>query len=238
MPDSPTKDALQAALLGQGVTILLSIRKSFGTLIAACVVSALAMTVPVSAQNATPADAYVQPTAQQMYDPEPMPFGVTDIRIGILAHRAHPEWIPLDVTRFDFSRIEDVSFEVLFASPQMDVFTWIGSPKFNLGGTLNLNNRVSFVRGALTWQAPVFDSPVFVEGSLGLGIHNGPLTRWGNGWTMPQGCRWTIYSSAGVGVNMTDNVYAMLSYEHISNANLCAPNPGISNVGVKMGMRF
>jgi lipid A 3-O-deacylase len=165
---------------------------------------------------------------------------VSDIRGGIYAHDMYPVWLPFDVSAYHFDQIEDVNLEVLLRLPDTDVVRWMGSPKVAIGGTLNLDGQESMAHLGLTWQVPVFDTPIFVEATAGAAIHNGILTGPynGSGSLRPQGCRVQFYTGAGVGLNITDSVYALVSYEHMSNADLCSPNYGLSNMGVRLGVKF
>ncbi len=162
-------------------------------------------------------------------------FGISEIRAGIMAHsvdRPGPNGEILNLTR-----LEDVSFEMLFFSPQIVVFKWIGSPKINLGTTINTQGRESEIHLGLTWQAQIFDTGVFVEGTLGGAIHNGAL----DGVVEPArklGSRVLFYEAAGIGYNFSDNMNIIVFAEHASNANLASPNMGLSNLGVKFGYKF
>lgn len=162
-------------------------------------------------------------------------FGIAEFRAGVLAHSVDeraPGGEPLNFTRW-----EDVSFEILFQSPDVDVFRWIGSPKPNIGATFNFAGRESMVHLGLTWQVPIFESPFFVEGTFGAAIHNGAL----NGAAAPArnlGCVLHFYEAAGIGMNVSDNMNVMLAWEHASSANICAPNRGLTNIGVKVGYTF
>lgn len=162
---------------------------------------------------------------------------VSEVRIGIMAHDAYPVWLPTTPSHFRFNQIEDIGFDVLFKSPDLDAFRWIGAPRVNFGGTINFDNQESMAHLGLTWQTHLFDSPVFVEGTIGGAIHNGILT--GTlGKMRPQGCRIGFYTAAGLGVDINENVTATLVYEHMSNADLCSANYGLSNVGLKVGWKF
>jgi len=160
---------------------------------------------------------------------------ISEIRAGIMAHsvdRPGPNGELLN-----FTRLEDISFEVLFHSPNIDAFTWIGSPKINFGTTINTQGRESKIHLALTWQAQIFDSSFFVEGTFGVAVHNGAI----DGVVEPArrlGSRVLFYEAAGIGMNISDNMNAIIFAEHASNANLSSPNDGISNIGAKIGFVF
>ncbi len=162
-------------------------------------------------------------------------FGISEVRAGIMAHsvdRPGPNGEILNLTR-----LEDVSFEILFSSPQIDAFKWIGSPKINLGTTINTQGLESKIHLGLTWQAQIFDTGLFVEGTLGAAVHNGAL----DGVVEPArklGSRVLFYEAAGIGYNISDNMNIIIFAEHASNANLALPNMGLSNLGVKFGYKF
>ncbi len=165
---------------------------------------------------------------------------VSDLRLGVYAHDMYPVWLPLSLTDYHFDQIEDINVEVLMRLPDVDAVRWIGSPKLSLGATINLDGQESLAHLGLTWQVPVFDTPVFVEATAGGAIHDGILTGpfTGSGALRPQGCRVQFYTGVGLGMNITDTMYALLSYEHMSNADLCSTNNGLSNMGLRIGFRF
>lgn len=128
-------------------------------------------------------------------------FGVSEFRAGFYAHSV--DEAGSNGQEPNFANWEDVTFEVLFRSPDIDVFRWIGSPKPNVGATISLVNKESMVHLGLTWQVPIFDSPFFVEGTLGGALHNGAM----NGATLPMrnlGCSLLFYQSAGIGWNVSN----------------------------------
>lgn len=182
---------------------------------------AMAAALPVQAQE-------LQPAQQSI---------VSEVRLGIVAHDAHPGYLPFNVSQFRLDQIEDLNFEVLFRSPDLDVFRWIGAPRPSVGATINFDNQVSMAHLGLTWQAHILESPFFVEGTLGAAIHNGPLSG-AIGRVRPQGCRVQIYSAASLGVDLTDKFTAMLTYEHMSNREMCSYNYGLSNLGIRIGAKF
>lgn len=165
---------------------------------------------------------------------------LSEIRAGVMAHDAYPVWLPTTPSDFRFDQIEDLGFDLLFDSPDIDAFRWLGSPRPNLGATVNFDGQESEMHLGLTWQAHLFDSPVYVEGTFGGAIHNGILAgTWGGDGTLrPQGCRVGFYSGIGLGMDITKNMTATLVYEHMSNADLCDYNFGLSNAGIKIGYKF
>ena len=176
--------------------------------------------------------------AQSLMTPEPFAGVVDELRIGLNAHNVNytlfaKPW------EYDLSQIEDVSFDVLFTSPDLDVFRWIGAPRPEVGVTLNLDGQDSLLHAGLTWQLPIFETPFYLEGTFGAATHNGYLT----GSPDPErhanfGCRVNFYEKYGIGAHLNENVTATLLYEHTSNNGWCDANQGLSNVGLRMGWKF
>lgn len=163
-------------------------------------------------------------------------FGLDEFRAGVFYHSAYGGFLPTG-DNWDLSRIEDVKFSVLFTSPDIDVFRWIGSPRPEIGTTLNLNGRENLIHANLNWQIPVFETPLYLELGLGAALTDGAL----NGVAAPArnfGCALNFYDAFGVGAHVSDNVTVTLRYEHISNLEMCSPNDGLSNLGVMVGVKF
>lgn len=113
----------------------------------------------------------VPSAAQSLMAPQPFADIVDEIRIGIHAHDVSYAALPFKFD-YDLSQIEDLSFDVLFTSPDIDAFRWIGSPRPDLGVTINLDGQDSLAHLGLTWHLPVFDTPFYVEGTFGGAVHN------------------------------------------------------------------
>lgn len=162
---------------------------------------------------------------------------VDEVRIGGQFHDAYPGFIPTTPSKFRFNQLEDVSLDVLFRSPDIDAFRWLGSPRPNLGGTLSLTGQESMIHLGLTWHVPIFELPIFIEGTFGGALNNGYASNPPPGFRA-LGCNLMFYEQAGIGANIGDNVTATVTYEHTSNAGLCNPNAGLSNVGLRLGWKF
>lgn len=175
--------------------------------------------------------------AQSMYDPNPIANVVSELRLGLHAHDVHHAALPFLVQEWKLNQIEDISFDVLFHSPNYDVFRWIGSPRPEIGATINFDGQDSIAHLGLTWQLPVFDTPVYLEGTFGAAVHNGALTGAAPG-RKNFGCHINFYERFGVGMHVTESVTATLTYEHTSNNESCAANDGLSNFGLRVGWKF
>lgn len=193
--------------------------------------------MPISLRRIAACLALAAGAGPSMAETFPLAGVVDEVRVGLHAHEAHYALIPFDTGAYSLSEVNDVSFDVLFVSPDIDAFRWIGSPRPEIGTTLNFAGKESTAHLALTWQLPVFDTPVFLEGTFGAAIHTGYLTDAPPG-RKNLGCRVNFYERFGVGVNLNENTTALLTYEHTSNAELCAANEGYSNLGVRLGVKF
>lgn len=175
--------------------------------------------------------------AQNLYDPHPLAGVVDELRIGLHAHDVHHAALPFLVQEWRLNQVEDVSFDVLFTSPDIDAFRWIGSPRPEVGATANLDGQDSLIHASLTWQLPVFDTPFYLEAALGGAIHNGALIGAAPG-RKSFGCTLNFYERWGVGAHISENATATVTYEHTSNNGYCQSNDGLSNVGLRIGWKF
>jgi len=183
--------------------------------------------------------AVLPSAAQSLMTPEPFASIVDEVRIGVLAHDVDYAALPFRVGDWKLDQIEDVSFDVLFTSPDVDVFRWIGAPRPDLGVTLNLDGQDSLAHLGLTWQLPLFQTPLYLEGTFGGAIHNGYLTNSPDTSRRANfGCRVNFYQRYGVGAHINETLTATLTYEHTSNNGFCDENQGLSNFGVRLGWKF
>jgi len=177
--------------------------------------------------------------AQSMYAPAPAqptyatgsPFTDIELRGGIFAHS-------VDEGLLTLTRIEDLNVELLIGLPAIDEAVRVGRFRPHVGGTFNFNGNESMVYGGISWTIPVFDTPFFVEASLGGTVHNGDIT----GAVYPRrdlGCRILFRESFSIGYNITEQASVMLTAEHASHASMCSSvNQGLTNLGVRVGWRF
>lgn len=164
-------------------------------------------------------------------------FGLSEIRGGFYAHSVDEPGALLGV--FNVERMQDLNVELLFDAPSLTSWVTLGELRPHLGATLNTAGLESMVYAGVSWTVPVFDSPVFVEGSFGGAVHNGNTI--GNAVYPARnlGCPVVFREALSVGVNLSENASVMATIEHASNANLCDNgNRGLTNLGVRFGYRF
>lgn len=156
-----------------------------------------------------------------------------EVRIGVLAHGVGP---------FTDHKEDGAGLngEVAFVSPK--ALSVIGAPRPVVGATIAPEDgATSQVYAALIWRQS-FLSRMFIEGGVGLAVHNGETDYSPNdpdiNHTTYLGCRVLFRLSADLGYWLTDRLSVSVHSEHISNAELCSVNEGLDNSGVRFGYRF
>jgi lipid A 3-O-deacylase len=162
---------------------------------------------------------------------------IDEVRLGGGFHSMYGALFPIYLDLFSFDRPEVVTFDVLFSSPDLDAFRWIGSPRPEIGATISLGGYESILHLGLTWQVQVLESPFFLQGTLGGALNNGYLSGGPPGYRR-MGCNYGFYESVGVGADLPGDLTVTVTYEHTSNWSLCAYNDGLSNLKLQMGMKF
>lgn len=107
-----------------------------------------------------------------------------------------------------------------------------------IGADLNTQGRTS---AGYAGFAGVLTLPggIFVEADLGGSVNNGYTSSPPAGSNRSElGCTALFREAFVIGVPLSDRLSVMAMAEHMSNANLCQPNNGITNVGVKLGYSF
>ena len=159
---------------------------------------------------------------------------IDEFKFGVLAH---------DVGLFDHS-VEtgaDVNFELLFTPPE--ALAPIGSPRPQVGGSLNTAGGTSSGYFGLTWGITLIQSlfgwgnSVFLNGSFGGAVHGGytneaPPDRKKLGSTL------LARESLELGYQLTPNMSISGFLDHMSNANLATHNAGLTNAGARLGFKF
>lgn len=105
-----------------------------------------------------------------------------------------------------------------------------------LGADLNLNGKTSavFAGFAAVAQLP---ANFLAEADLGVSANNGYTSGAPSG-RLEVGCNALFREALGLGYRLTNQVSVMAVAEHMSNANLCQPNNGITNIGLRLGYSF
>ena len=159
---------------------------------------------------------------------------VDEFKFGVLAH---------DIGLFDhhLETGADVNFELLFTPPQ--ALSVIGSPRPDVGGSLNTAGGTSSGYFGLTWGITLIQNlfgwghSVFLDGSLGGAVQGGftneaPPDRKKLGSTL------LARESLELGYQLTPSVSVSGFLDHMSNANLATHNAGLTNAGARLGFKF
>jgi lipid A 3-O-deacylase len=155
---------------------------------------------------------------------------VDEVRLGLYDHNTN-----LFATRHETSN-PDINGEVLFKTPSF--LEWAWAPRPIVGANVNTGGGTSIAYAGLAWDYD-FTEALFVEGSFGGAIHNGHTSGPTNGRDrINYGCRVMFHESASLGYRLTSSTSVMLTVDHMSNASLCDPNPGLTDAGVRIGYSF
>ncbi len=191
------------------------------TCLAVCLCLLTGLSFDVSAADLANPFAYAPPAVARSL--------VSEIRGGVFAHGPG--------TRESGS--VDINGELLFSKPfqPADPSMAFLVPRLHLGGTLNTAGDTSQLYAGFTWTYDITRS-VFVEGSLGGALHNGETGRFPRFDRLSLGCSPLIRATGSLGYRLDANWSIMATVEHISNANTCHANQGLTNYGIRIGYTF
>lgn len=105
-------------------------------------------------------------------------------------------------------------------------------PRPHIGATINAGGDTSLAYAGLSWTIPLYRDWLFAEASIGGALHNGPLEAPG---VASYGCSWAFRETLSLGLNVTEDWSLLGTFEHMSNADFCDYNRGLTNAGVRLG---
>jgi hypothetical protein len=108
------------------------------------------------------------------------------------------------------------------------------NPRFHVGALVHTDDGVNQAYAGLTWDYYLTDS-IFVETSFGGAVHDGETD---SDSTDSYGCTLNFRESIGIGADVTESISIMATVDHMSNADLCDENQGLTNAGVRLGYRW
>ena len=108
------------------------------------------------------------------------------------------------------------------------------TPRPHIGTTLAFGKTDEFYWG-VTWDAKLPIDRTFFEASFGGAAHDGPLHELDRA---SYGCQVNFKESASLGFALTPEWRLMTTIDHMSNAGLCGNNRGLTNAGVRLGIKF
>jgi hypothetical protein len=167
-------------------------------------------------------------------------FGIDEIRLGAMLPNAEQRKGGVGYTFHPEAGV-DVNSEVLFVSPWPQpanpIVDFLLRPRPMLGATINTQGNTNQIYLGAAWTLPLFNV-LFIEGTFGGAVHDGPLTSQGPDYRTAYGCRVSFHESASVGAALGENWRIMATAEHMSNGGLCELNPGLTTYGARLGYKF
>lgn len=158
-----------------------------------------------------------------------MPGYLSELRLGGLVHNVEAE---------GSERGFDVNAELLLAAPGWSTGTgWADvllRPRPTLGASLNSDGGTDKVYLGLTWSIGLWDG-LDLELGFGGAAHDGPLVE---ADVASYGCRLNFRESAALALDLDPRWRLIAGIEHMSNADLCARNRGLTSAGLRLGYRL
>jgi lipid A 3-O-deacylase len=154
---------------------------------------------------------------------------IDEERFGILAH---------SIDRNNDEDGADVNLELLFRrlggrydNPWLDFAL---RPRVHLGASLNTAGDTNQFYAGLSWDVQI--APRFsLELTFGGALHDGPT---GANENDSYGCALNFRESASLGYALDERWTVYGTIAHMSNADLCDENTGLTSVGVRLGYKL
>jgi hypothetical protein len=154
---------------------------------------------------------------------------VRELRGGVLAHDVGGLWSGTNTESGVDGNAEVVFWRSGLGLP-------LGSLHPNLGGSVNDRGETSKLYAGVLWElAAPFG--VFLNLGVGAAVHDGDLDE--NDRDRKQlGSRILFRIPIEIGYSITEHHRLMVTFDHVSNADLADPNEGLDTLGVRYGYRF
>jgi len=152
-----------------------------------------------------------------------------EMRFGVMAHSIEPGHSEGGA---------DVNLELLFRRPAVtfgnSVADFVFRPRVHVGTSINMIGDTSQVYAGFTWDLKITERLSF-EATFGGAWHDGPLS---GGAADLYGCRLNFRESASLGYALSERWTVYATIAHMSNANLCSHNSGLTSAGVRLGYKL
>lgn len=139
-----------------------------------------------------------------------------------------------------FESLDTVEVQLLFTLPNDTLLRYLGNPDVSIGVHGSTLGRASLAHLGLNWSTQLFETPFFIDGTVGVALTNSTLS----GATPPNrnvGCPVLLYFAADFGYQLTEELSVMGTLYHASHSGLCGasvPNNGLNGYGIKLGYSF
>jgi hypothetical protein len=156
----------------------------------------------------------------------------------LFASAALAEEIKIGINQHDFdrklgNRIEKgKNINIEFLANQVESLL-NGRP--HIGISMNNQGYTSNVYSGVTWTFNKLN-PFYVEASLGISLNNGVKKT--SRKQRPIGSNLLFRESLSIGYNISDDYNVSLMIDHISSADIAKPNPGLTDIGIRIGYKF
>ena len=152
-----------------------------------------------------------------------------EIRLGILRHNVKAG------SRQSIEKYYDVNIEYLLKSTETSFWQTIYKPRVHIGALINTGPGTNQYYIGLTWHIPLIQS-TFIELSFGGEVHDGHRKKATN-HKKALGSRLLFRESVSLGL-ILNNYSISILLNHASNARIAPPNPGITDIGFRLGHYF
>jgi lipid A 3-O-deacylase len=152
-----------------------------------------------------------------------------EVRLGVLAHDIEPTPNEDGI---------DFNVELLFKRPaavyRSSLANILLRPRFHIGGSVNSSGDTNQLYAGLTWDIPL--APKWLlEVSFGGALHDGPADGTGG---FSYGCAFNFRESISLGYQVSERWRVYGTVTHMSNADLCDFNSGLTSAGVRFGYKL
>lgn len=152
-----------------------------------------------------------------------------ELRFGVMAH---------SIERDHSEGGADVNLELLLRRPAISfghsVADFFFRPRVHVGAAINTIGDTSQIYAGFTWDLKITEK-LSLEASFGGAWHDGPLN---SGASDLYGCRINFRESASLGYALDESWTIYATVTHMSNADLCSHNSGITSAGIRIGYKF
>jgi hypothetical protein len=153
---------------------------------------------------------------------------IDEVRFGALAHS-------IDVTNGEDGA--DLNLELLFRRPggpyDNPLLDFALRPRVHVGASANTAGDTSQLYAGLSWDVRLTPK-LSLELTFGAALHDGPTDAGADSY----GCSVNFRESASLGYALDERwtVYGTIS--HMSNADLCSHNTGLTSAGLRLGYKL
>lgn len=154
-----------------------------------------------------------------------------DIRLGFMKNDIHDIRI-----RRRYEKGYNFNVELLTSPLTQNFWSYLFSPQIHTGFSINSHGGTHHLYGGLTWRFSL--GPILIEPSFGPGFntakHKHPSRR-----RQALGSSFLFRESVGVGYLFPGTDFSAYLYvDHVSNAHLARPNPGLTSFGIRLGYKL